>query len=336
MSTPPAHVMIADFIPPEDPLTQERAALEGVADVIALDCTDENELHGKIEDADAIIVYHTIPMISAHTIKRLNKCRVIARGGVGFDNIEHAFARSKGIPVTNVPDYGTEEVADSAIGMTLSLARGIGMYNSRLRDGHHEPWMYTLAQPLHRLRGRVFGIVGLGRIGTAAAVRAKALGMDVVFYDPYKPHGHDKALGIRRVDSLNELLNQSLVVSLHCPCTDETTHLINQQTIEQMTPGAFLVNTARGFVVDIASLPEALASGHLAGVGLDVLPAEPPDQNHPLLVAWRDPNHPAYHRLIINPHAAFYCEEGLQELRRKVAETCRRAILGQPEVNVIN
>src|SRR5439155_12624045 len=134
-------------------------------------------------------------------------------------------ARERGIPVANVPDYGTEEVADSAIGMALSLARGIHLYNSRLQHAVG-PWSYTQAAPIRRLRGRVFGIIGLGRIGTATAVRAKALGMDVAFYDPHKPDGYDKALGLRRVEKLDELLRQSFVLSLHCPLTAETRHIV--------------------------------------------------------------------------------------------------------------
>ena len=335
MSSPTARVVITDFIPVDDPLTPERSALDGVAEVIAIDCHDESELRGPIDDADAIIVYHNISKISEPTIARMKRCRLISRGGVGFDNIDSAFARQQGIAVTNVPDYGTEEVADSAIGLTLALARGISRLNSHLRDGGG-PWMYTVGRPVHRLRGRVFGIVGLGRIGTATAVRAKALGMDVAFYDPYKPDGHDKALGVRRVASMDELLAESFVLSLHCPATEETHHLIDAEALGRMQTGAYLVNTARGRVVDTAALPDALASGKLAGVGIDVLPIEPPVEGDPLIEAWRDPQHPAYHRTIINPHAAFYCEEGFEELRYKAALACRRAILGEPLPNVVN
>ena len=143
-----------------------------------------------------------------------------------------------------MPDYGTEEVADSAIGLMMALTRGISRMNSLLRAGIG-PWMYTQVVPLHRLRGRVFGIVGLGRIGTAAALRAKALGMDVVFYDPYKPSGYEKSLGVRRVEDVDELFAQSHVLSLHCPLTDETHHLVNRRTMAMLPAGAYLINTAR-------------------------------------------------------------------------------------------
>src|SRR5262249_10569208 len=154
-------------------------------------------------------------------------CKLIVRCGVGYDNVDRVFARERGIPVANVPDYGTEEVADSAIGLTLALTRGITQLNSFLRDNVDKAWTYPYFAPALRLRGRVFGVVGLGRIGTAAALRAKALGMDVVFYDPYKPDGFDKALGIRRADTLDDLLKQAFVVSLHCPLTPDTKGMIS-------------------------------------------------------------------------------------------------------------
>ena len=190
--------------------------------------------------------------------------------------------------------------------------------------------------PLHRLPGRIFGVVGLGRIGTAAALRAKALGMDVAFYDPYKPCGYDKALGIRRVEDFAELLAQCYVLSLHCPLTDETFHLVDRLSIARMPPGGYLVNTARGAIVNTAVVPEALRSGQLAGAGIDVLEHEPPPADHPLMAAWRDPQHPAHHRLIVNPHAAFYSEEGLMDMRSPGGGACRRALCGLPIPNLVN
>ncbi|HJT76469.1 MAG TPA: NAD(P)-dependent oxidoreductase, partial [Gemmataceae bacterium] len=197
-------------------------------------------------------------------------------------------------------------------------------------------WSYAQVRPLHRLRGRGFGVVGLGRIGTAAALRAKALGMDVLFHDPYVPDGRDRALGIRRVETLAELLEQSYVVSLHCPLTAQTRHLINPATLGQMAPGSYLVNTARGGVTDALAVLDAVTRGHLAGAALDVLEEEPPPEHGPLLAAWRDPGNPAHDRLILTPHAAFYSEEGLIDMRLKGSEACRRVLLGQPPRNVVN
>ncbi|MBI5394460.1 MAG: C-terminal binding protein [Verrucomicrobia bacterium] len=332
MSAERFKVVVTDFI--TDALEPERRALGDIAGVTALGACRDEELAGRVEDADALLVYHNIG-VSRATIERLRRCKVIVRCGVGFDNVDGAAARRRGIPLCNIPDYGTEEVADTAIAMTLALARGVSLMNSRLRAGNG-PWSYQQTVPLARLRGRVFGIVGLGRIGGAAALRAKALGMEVVFYDPYVPDGRDKSLGVRRVEKLEQLLAQSHVVSLHCPLTDETRGMINAAAIAGMPRGSYLVNTARGAIVDTAAIPSAIASGQLAGAGLDVLPTEPPADNDPLIAAWRDPAHPAHHRVLINPHSAFYCEEGLLEIRVKASDAVRRALLGQPLRNVVN
>jgi C-terminal binding protein len=315
-------------------LEPECRILGDIADVSAVSAKNEDDLVGRVEDADALMVYHTM-IVSQKIIERLTRCKLIVRCGVGYDNVDHVFARKRGIPVGNVPDYGTEEVADSALGMALSLMRGIGFLNTTLRD-RQGPWSWRQAAPLRRLRGRVFAIVGLGRIGTAVAVRAKVFGMDVAFYDPYKPDGHDKALGIRRVETLFDLLGQAHVVSMHCPLTRETEKLIDAAALEQMPRGSYLVNTARGAVVDTSAVAPAIASGRLAGAAIDVLPQEPPGDDDPLIVAWRNPEHAAHHRLILNPHTAFYSEEGLMDMRVKGAMACRRALEGLPLRNIVN
>ncbi len=325
-------VVVTDYI--RDDLAIERAVLDQVARVEALMAHDEDQLRGRVEDADALIVFHEV-RLTQRTLERLECCRLIVRAGVGVDNVDIRFARERNIPVANVPDYGSEEVADTAIGLTLALTRGLHVYNSRLRAGEAE-WDYRAAAPLVRLRGRGFGTVGLGRIGTAAALRAKVLGMDVAFYDPYKPDGYDRSLGIRRVESLEELLARSLVVSIHCPLTDETRHMIDRRALRLLPERSYLVNTARGAIVDPEALLEALCSGPLAGAGIDVLEREPPPEDDPVLRAWRDPGHPAHHRLILNPHAAFYSVEGIEDMRRKSAEACRRALLGLLVRNVVN
>ena len=325
-------VIITDFI--HDDLLPERTVLSGIAEVEALDAHDEDAFVGRIESANAIMMYHNISL-TRRTIERLQDCKLIVRCGVGFDNVDFAFARQRGIPVANVPDYGTEEVADSAIGMMLTMVRGIHLYNTRMRE-HPAPWMYTVAGPLYRLRGRTFAVIGLGRIGMATAIRAKALGMDVVFYDPYKQDGYDKTIGIRRAESVDELLSQAFVLSIHCPLSSKTKNMIDAEAIDRLPKGAYLVNTARGAIVDTSAIPDALASGRLAGAAIDVLVGEPPLPDNPLLVAWRDPKHPAYERLIINPHAAFYSEQGLMDMRIKGVDACRRALLGLELRNVIN
>lgn len=325
-------VVITDFLTAAPDV--ESRVLAGVADVEAINARSEDDLLGRVEDADAIMMYHTVT-ISRRLIERLTQCRLIVRCGVGFDNVDFACARERGIPVANVPDYGTEEVADSAIGLMLALTRGIVLLNGLLRDPS-VTWTHLHAAPLTRLRGRRLAIVGLGRIGTATARRGMALGMDVAFLDPYKPDGYDKALGVRRCESLEELLEAAYVVSLHCPLTAETRHLINARTLALLPMGSYLVNTARGAVVDTAAVPDAIASGRLAGAGIDVLEREPAATDDALVRAWRDPSHPAHHRVILNPHVAFYSEQGLEDMRVKGAEACRRALLGLPLRNVVN
>ena len=325
-------VVITDLI--VEPLDFERGVLDGYADVTALNAMSEADLIGKIEDADAIMVYHYFRFTKA-TIDRLTNCKAIVRPGVGYDGIDIEAARERGTPVCNVPDYGTEEVADSALAMTLNLTRGTHFLNSRLRRDIGE-WNVDQALPISRLRGQIFGIIGCGRIGTAAALRAKSFGFDVVFYDPYTPDGLDKALGIRNVETLAELLSIALVVSLHCPLSDETRNLIGPNEIASMKPGSFLVNTARGGIVDTEAVIESLAAGHLRGAGIDVLEQEPPQEDSPVLTAWRNPDHPAHDRLILNPHTAFYCEEGCEEFRTKGAQEVLRALQGEPLRNVVN
>lgn len=324
-------IVITDFI--NNSLAIEKEILGMAADVIALNVNNETDLEGNIEDADAIMIYHTVSL-KAKTIDRLQKCKIIVRGGVGIDNVDHAHARKRGIAVANVPDYGSEDVADTAIGMMIALTRGITFLNSRLQRDVGD-WSYTQVQPLRRLRNRNIGIVGLGRIGTAAALRAKALGMNVVFYDPYKPDGFDKALGIGRAESLQSLLEQVDVLSLHCPLTEETYHLINEKTLEYLPSGSYVINTSRGGVVDTSAIPAAIKSGRLSGAGFDVLEQEPPISDA-LVKAWKDPHHPAYHKVLINPHSAFYSEEGLEEIRVKGAHACLKAIKGELVRNVVN
>jgi len=326
-----AKVVVADTV--VESLDHERQVLGDIAELVAIDAVTEDALWGRIEDADAFMFYHPMPL-TERTIGRMRSCKVIVRCGVGYDNVDIAFARRQAIPVVNVPDYGTEEVADSAIALTLALTRGVHLLTSRMR--RREPWGFTQGRPLYRLRGRTFGLVGLGRIGTATALRAKALGMDVAFHDPYVADGRDKAIGVRRTESLGELLAQSFVLSLHCPLTPETRHLINRETLARMPRGSHVVNTARGGVADVLSVLDAVTSGRLAGAALDVLETEPPPDDHPLLVAWRDPKHPAYDRIILTPHIAFYSEEGMTDMRVKGSENCRRVLLDQPPRNVVN
>lgn len=269
--------------------------------------------------ADGILVRHRMP-VAGDIVPRLERCRVIVRVGVGFDNVDIDACRKRGIPVCNVPNYGTTDVADHALALFLALAKGIGAYERRLRDDPARAFESAEINVVRRIRGTTFGAVGLGRIGTAVARRAAAFDMGVVFYDPYLPEGHDLAVGYRRADTLRELLEVSDVVSLHVPLTDETRGMIGAKELASTKRGAILINIARGGLIDLDALHAALRSGHLSAAGLDVLPSEPPDMRHPLLDAWlkRDPWIEG--RLAITPHSAFFSRDSADDMRRFAVE----------------
>jgi phosphoglycerate dehydrogenase-like enzyme len=217
--------------------------------------------------------------------------------------VDIAAAASRGIPVSNVPDYATEEVADHAIALTLALVRQIRPFTRHVAGGG---WEWSAGAGARRLRELTFGIVGCGRIGTATALRARALGFRVVFYDPYLPPGFERGLGLERADTLEQLLASSDVVSLHVPLTGETRGLFGPAQFAAMRPGSWFVNTSRGAVVRHEALAAALSNGTLAGAGLDVLEKEPAGALDLL----------AFPNVLVTPHAAFYSVESLEEVRR--------------------
>ena len=174
---------------------------------------------------------------------------------------------------------------------------------------------------LRRIQGLRFNIIGLGRIGTATAIRAKTFGFDVGFFDPYKPDGWEKATGLRRFFDLHDLLEVSDVISLHTPLTAETTNLVNRDFIASTSHGAILINTARGAIMNLAAVWDGLQGGRLGGVGLDVLPTEPPDLDEPLLQAWQRPDDYLVGKIILTPHCAFFNQESYIEMRTKAAKT---------------
>jgi phosphoglycerate dehydrogenase-like enzyme len=286
--------------------------------------------------ADALVVWHEMT-VDETFINKLDSCRIIVRAGVGFDHIDLEAAGRAGIAVCNTPDYGTSEVADHAIGLMLALSRGILGYDAAMRRDPIGNFEATTAPLVRRIRGRVFGIVGLGRIGIATALRAKAFGMRVVAYDPYVPAGTEIAVGVTRVTNLADLLAQSDVVSLHAPLTAMTRGMINSVTLSQMKPDAVLINTARGALVDVAALIANLDAGKLAGAGLDVLPEEPPLPGSPVALALGElaPGRLAP-RLIVTPHAAWFSPESREDARRLSAETAIQFLRSGQLRNLVN
>lgn len=282
-----------------------------------------------------MVCYHEVT-VDAATLERMPRCRVVVRAGVGFDNIDLAAAAQRGIAVCNTPDYGTTDVADHAIALTLSFLRGIPFYNAAIRADPVAGWRFETAPAVRRLSTQVFGVVGLGRIGTATALRAKALGMRVVFFDPYRPTGTELAVGIERCATLGDLLAQADIVSLHTPLTAETRHMMNPATLAAMKPGAILVNTGRGGIVDLAALTQALMLGQVFAAALDVLETEPPAPDSPLVSAWRAPDSAIRDRLILTPHAAFYNPSSLIDLRCKSAATAKGYLLSGSSRDLVN
>jgi phosphoglycerate dehydrogenase-like enzyme len=284
-------------------------------------------------EADGLMLFRL--WCSAADLARFPRLRAIVRMGVGYDRIDRAAAAARGILVCNVPDYGTMEVADHAIALALALRRGVLLYHETQRDDPPAPWEPIATPLIRRLGAQTFGIVGLGRIGTAAALRAKGLGFTVAFFDPYLPTGTELALGIERARTLDELLARADVLSLHTPLTGETRGMIGGRELALLPAGGVLVNTARGPIVDLDALGEALRSGHLAGAGLDVLPEEPPLDPPALLRAYRAREPWLEGRLVITPHAAFHSPQAWEDIRRKSAETMAAALLSNRPQNVI-
>lgn len=309
-----AVVAVTDHVFPD--LDQERAILAGAGHELRFErnAASVDEVAAAVAGADAVLnCYAKMP---ADVIRTLDRCRIIARYGIGVDTIDMDAANERGIVVTNVPDYCIDEVSDHALSLALALARGVALLDRRVRSGS---WTPTDARPLHRIRGRTFGLVGFGRIAKALAVKAAALGFLVVATDPYVPDDAIRNAGVEPL-SLDGLLGRADVVSLHVPLTDESHHLIGAEALAKMKSGAILVNTSRGPLVDTSALRDSLVSGRLGGAALDVLEQEPPAADDPLLQ--RDD-------VVLTPHTGFYSEESLRELQRKAVEQVVEALAGR-------
>jgi phosphoglycerate dehydrogenase-like enzyme len=285
-------------------------------------------------DVDGLMLFRL--WASAAELARFPRLRAVVRMGVGYDRIDRQAAAARGVMVCNVPDYGTMEVADHAISLALALRRGLFLHHEAQRHTPPAPWAPISSPLIRRFDVQTFGIIGLGRIGTAAALRAKAFGFKVVFFDPYRPNGTELALGIGRAKTLEDLLRQSDVLSLHAPLTPQTRDMLGAAELALLPKGAIVVSTARGPMIDIDALEAALRDGHLAGAGLDVVPVEPPVEPVPgLLRAYRAREKWLEGRLVITPHSAFHTPEAWDDIRRKSAETMAAALLTNTPQNVI-
>lgn len=281
--------------------------------LIPAQCRTEDELIAACKDADGLLNQYA--QITRRVIESLDKCKVIGRYGVGVNTVDIEAATEKGICVVNVPDYCMDEVSDHALALLLACARKVVLLNNSVKAG---TWDFKISKPIHRLRGKVLGLVGFGRIPRALAQKAKAIGFEILVYDPYITPADAEAYGAKMV-SLDELMAQSDFVSVHAPLTKETYHLIGEKELNLMKPSAFILNTARGPVIDEQALIKVLKEGRIAGAGLDVTEVEPIQKDNPLL---------KMDNVIITPHVAWYSEEAEAELRTKAAQGVADVLLG--------
>ena len=314
-----AKVVLTDYA--WESLDVEKKTLEGLADLVALNTKTPQEFLSHVGDCDALLNTYAGP-ITADVMARMPRCKIIARYGIGVDTIDLDAATKAGIIVTNNPSYCIEEVAEHAMALLLACARKVVFYDRLVRAGR---WELPPGKPIFRMAGSTLGLIGFGHIGQQMAARAAAFGMRVLFFDPVVAEGQH-GLNAKKAD-LGEVLREADFVSLHPPLVPQTRKMINDETLRQMKPTAFLVNCARGPVVDTDALVRALDAKLIAGCALDVIDPEPLPDPHPLRN--RD-------NVIISPHAAWYSEQAMAGLQAGAPGEVRRVLTGQWPVNVVN
>lgn len=291
------------------------------SDVTVYDDTTTEELPGRIQGAD-IIVTKEMP-VSAEMIQRFpESVKLICEAGTGYNNIDLEAARKKGITVCNIPAYSTERVAHTAIMMILNLSSTMQVQMKMLANGNHDNFTKNLQVPHVEVNGKTLGVIGAGHIGKKVIKIAQALDMNILVYT--RTPGEDEK-GIRYV-SLKELLEHSDYVSLHCPLTESTKHMINKETLKLMKPSAFIINTSRGALIDEAALIEALKNGKIAGAGLDVQETEPPKETSPLYTM---------ENVLLTPHMGWKGLETRKRLVSILADNIKNFLAGNPK-NVVS
>ena len=305
-------------------LDREREILGRVgAELIATQCRSEDELIKIARDADGLLNLYFGP-ISRRVIESLTRCKVISRYGIGIDTIDIPAATEHGIIVTNVPSYCIDEVSDHTMALILGCARKIVLLNSKVKN---REWDFKISKPIFRLKGKVLGLIGFGKIARTIARKAKVFGFNLLFYDPYISEEIIKKYPAESV-SLKELLKESDFVSIHTPLNQETRHLLGEEQFKIMKDTAFLINTARGGIVDTEALYKALREGWIAGAALDIIEGVPPLTSQDLLLKLEN--------VIVTPHAAWYSEESIIELQESAAEEVARVLKGEWPLSVVN
>lgn len=299
------NIMITDVSFPD--VSLELAELQSVdASLVRLNCKTPNDVIQQCQQADALLVQYA--PLTAQVLNSLPRLKAISRYGIGVDMIDIPTATKNNVAVCNVPGYCIEEVATHALTMILYWARRLSTYQQDVRDHKWNLSKLDSSHCVHRLRGQTLGLVGAGRIAQKLATMANALGISVVYYDPYI---HVNPFDGMRPVSFEELIKTSDFISIHCPLTNESRGLFDEQAFRSMKPSSFLINTARGAVVNNSALEKALRNGWISGAGLDTVVPEPPNWDDGLLTA---PN------LVVTPHVAFYSEEALKDLQRLTAQ----------------
>jgi D-3-phosphoglycerate dehydrogenase len=314
-----AKVVVTDY--PWESVDPERAILRGVAELVPLQTRKPQEFLVQAADCDALLTTYAGP-IGADVIAAMPKCRIIARYGIGVDTIDLAAATAAGIIVTNNPSYCVEEVAEATMALLLACARKVVLFDREVREAR---WELTAGKPIFRVAGSTLGLVGFGNIARQVAVRAAAFGMRVLYCDPLVTAGQFEVPGARV--EFPELLQQADFVSLHPPLTPQTRHLIDDRAFSMMKRTAYLINCARGPIVDTDALIRALDAQRIAGCALDTVDPEPLPQPHALR---------GRANVIINPHAAFYSEQSMKGLQAGAPEEVRRVLSGEWPRNVVN
>ena len=313
-------VAVTDHVFPD--LEPTKAALASVgAEVNLARSGSAEDILDVARGADAVI--NCFAQLPGDVINQFEQCRIIARTGIGIDTIDLDVATTKGIVVTNVPEYCEDEVSDHAMALLLALARNVTRGNAQVHGGE---WALAKLKPMFRLRGRTVGLVGFGKIPRLVAAKAQAFGLNVVAFDPYIEPSDAASLGVELL-SIEELMANSDFVSIHTPLTPETRHMIGADVLAGMKPEAMLINTARGGLVDVDALADALDAGSLAGAGLDVLPDEPPTAD--LRLMDRD-------NVILTPHTAFYSEQSMIDLQAKAAQQVALVLAGEQPQYAVN
>ena len=306
----------------------ERAILEPVgAEVVAVQAKSEDDLLEHVADCDGLMNQYA--RVGSRTIAAMQRCKVIARYGIGVDIVDVDAATARNIQVTNVRDYCTEEVADHAVALWLTLARKLPQYD---RATHAGIWHWRSGQPIHRLRGRTMGIVSFGRIGQAIAERALPFGVNIVAYDPYVSEASVRGYGVDLVGK-DELLSRSDIIMMQVPMTAETRRFLGPREFARMRPGVIIVNTGRGPTIDNRALFEALESGKVAGAGLDDPEEEPAKR-----AQWTPDDNPLFSlpNVIVTPHSAYYSEESIRLAREIAASEVARVLRGEKPQNPVN